>query len=193
MIRLDRRRNQFNPRSTEHSASPGAVCRVLLNPWVRVYAAIMKEACESDPTPHDFVAFEASPDLEPHVSLYEMHTMICSSPRYFVDPRLITEATSAMRWPSSRAAANSFSSIPGESGPVVALAPNAPPPPITIIWLTSIASKIANIVSSFPFETAAPVAKAPPILLRILESRNTPNLRSQLSKKVFTSPDIFPK
>ena len=34
----------------------------------------------------------------------KMHAMICSSPRYFVDPRLITEATSAMRWPHTSSA-----------------------------------------------------------------------------------------
>jgi hypothetical protein len=46
----------------------GASFGVLLNPRVRVYAAIMKDArhnpMRTDPTPHDFVAFEASPDLE---------------------------------------------------------------------------------------------------------------------------------
>jgi hypothetical protein len=40
-----------------------------------------------------------------------------------------------MRVPSSRPAARSFSSIPSESGPVVALAPkpNDPPPLTTIL------------------------------------------------------------
>src|SRR4030095_7769252 len=45
-----------------------------------------------------------------------------------VDPRFTTAATSATRLPRARASASSFSSIPGESGPVVALAPNSPPP-----------------------------------------------------------------
>src|SRR5881396_3491660 len=91
---------------------------------------------------------------------------------YFGDPCFVIAATSAMRLPKSRAAANSFSSIPGESGPVVALAPNAPPPPVTIIWFTSIASRMANIVSSFPFETAAPVTKAPPTLSHLKVAEN---------------------
>ena len=50
-----------------------------------------------------------------------MHTTrYCACPR----PRLLTVATSATRLPSSRAAASFLSSMPGESGPVVALAPN---------------------------------------------------------------------
>src|SRR5206468_7619782 len=66
------------------------------------------------------------------------------------------------------------------------------PPLTTIIWLMNIAAKMVSMVTSFPLETDAPVAKAPPTLLRIFRSRNRPNF-DQLSKKVFTSPDILPK
>jgi hypothetical protein len=52
---------------------------------------------------------------------------------HLFDPRLTTDATSATRLPSSEASANSLSSIPGEAGPVVAVAPNPPPPLTTII------------------------------------------------------------
>src|SRR5215475_441338 len=46
------------------------------------------------------------------------------------------------RLPKSRASDSSFSSMPGGSAPVVAVAPNPPPPLTTIIWLTSMAAKI---------------------------------------------------
>src|SRR5207247_10442298 len=118
---------------------------------------------------------------------------ICSPQRYLLAPRLTTAATSATRLPRARASATSFSSMPGESGPVVALAPNPPPPLTTIIWLMSMAPRMVSIVTSFPLETAPPVANAPPTLLRILRSCHRPNLRSQLSRKVFTQPDMFPK
>src|SRR5574341_775198 len=64
---------------------------------------------------------------------------------YLPDPRLMTAATSATPLPRLLASANSFSSMPGESGPVVALAPNAPPPPTTTIWFTSIAAEEARL------------------------------------------------
>jgi hypothetical protein len=49
------------------------------------------------------------------------------------EPRFVMAANSATRLPIARAVSNSFSSMPGESGPVVALAPNAPPPLTTLI------------------------------------------------------------
>jgi hypothetical protein len=49
------------------------------------------------------------------------------------EPRFVMAANSATRLPNARAVSNSFSSIPGESGLVVALAPNAPPPLTTLI------------------------------------------------------------
>src|SRR5437660_11379582 len=52
---------------------------------------------------------------------------------YDFEPRLVIAANSATRLPRARAASNSISSTPGESGPVVALAPNAPPPLTTLI------------------------------------------------------------
>ena len=52
---------------------------------------------------------------------------------YDFAPRLVMVANSATRLPRARAASNSFSSTPGESGPVVALAPKAPPPLTTLI------------------------------------------------------------
>lgn len=61
---------------------------------------------------------------------------------YFPDPPLTLAATSATRLPRALAFANFFSSMPGESGPVVALAPNAPnaPPALTKnIWFMIIA------------------------------------------------------
>src|SRR2546428_11649074 len=76
------------------------------------------------------------------------------------DPRLTKPATSATRLPRSRASASSFSSMPGESVPVDALAPNPPPPLPIIIWLMNIAAKMVSMVTSFPLETDAPVAKA---------------------------------
>jgi len=54
----------------------------------------------------------------------------------------------SMRWPSSRAAANSFSSIPRKSGPVVALAPKAPPPTLTLC--STYGSKPWVSISAFP-------------------------------------------
>src|SRR6266498_1809466 len=112
---------------------------------------------------------------------------------HLLDPRLTTAATSATRWPRSRADASSFSSTPGESGPVVALAPNPPPPLTMIIWLLSIAARMPSIVNSFPAETDAPVENAAPTLLRILRSLNRSNFSDQLSKKVLTSPDMLAK
>src|SRR6478672_12559760 len=50
---------------------------------------------------------------------------------------------------------------------------------------------MVNIVISFPLEICPPVAKAAPILFFILNSGKTPNLNCQLSKKVFTSPDML--
>src|ERR1044071_4385925 len=51
----------------------------------------------------------------------------------FAVPRLMIPATSATRLPSAAASASSFSSMPGESDPVVAVAPRPPPPLVTTI------------------------------------------------------------
>src|SRR5262249_9967180 len=117
---------------------------------------------------------------------------LCLGVCYLFDPRLTRAVNSATRLPKVRASTSSLSSMPGESGPVVALAPNAPPP-TTTIWFTSIAASMVSIVISFPLEIAPPVANAAPTLLRILRSRQRSNFSNQLSKNVFTSPDMFPK
>jgi hypothetical protein len=70
--------------------------------------------------------------------------------------------------------------MPGDSEPVVALAPNRPNGPqalMTIISEPSIAPRMVSIVISLPLEPEAPVANAAPTLLRILRDLvSRPNL-----------------
>src|SRR5262245_11900160 len=116
--------------------------------------------------------------------------------RYLLDPRLTRAATSATRLPNSRASAISFASIPGDSEPVVALAPNrpnGPPALMTIISEPSIAPRIVSIVTSLPLAPEPPVANAAPTLLRIFRDlASRPNLGPQLSRNVLTCPEMLP-
>jgi hypothetical protein len=70
------------------------------------------------------------------------HEAVTLRSRACAKPRLLVMATSATRLPSSRAVASIFSLIPGESGPVDALAPKPNGPP-TLATMGTLSTRVS--------------------------------------------------